>query len=75
MDTNGILPNSLTTCTFIVYAYSIYGKATKQTCNTKKAISINEYKPVASAGGCVSVNLLVSSTPGLIVQMSGFITP
>ena len=35
---------------------------------------INEYKPVASVGDCINVDVLVSITHGLIAQMSVFIT-
>ena len=74
MATNGVLPNRLADSTLPVCADCIYGNATKRPCNTKTAISINESKPVAPVGDCVSVSLLVSRTPALIAHMSGFIT-
>ena len=74
MATHGILPKRLEDYTFPICAAWLYGKEIKRPRNTKTTISINESTPVASVGDCVSVDVLVSITPGLIVQMSGFIT-
>ena len=64
MANNGVLPKSLDDFPFPVCKYCLYGKAR----------SINEYKAIASVGDCVYINVLVSSTTGLIVQMDRFFT-
>ena len=51
----------------------MYGKTTKCPHKTNMEQSINDSKPVASVGDCVYFSLLVSSTPGLIAQMSRFL--
>ena len=73
ISTNYVLPKRLYDCPFPICTAFIYGKAIKCPYNTKTARYINEYKPVASVGNCVSICVLVSSNPGLIVQMYGFI--
>ena len=74
MAENGILPERLVTCTFPLCAACLYGKAIKCPSKTKTAISINESKPVSSVGDCISVNILVFRTPGLIENIYGFIS-
>ena len=73
MATNVVLPKCLADSPFTVCAACIYGKAIKRPHKTKTAISINEYKPAASVGYYVYIDWLVSSTPSLIAQISGFI--
>ena len=73
MATNGSPQNSLDTFPPSLCKDYIYGKTTKRPCNIKMTRSVNEYKLVASVGECVSVDVLFSSTPGLIYHMSGFI--
>ena len=74
MANNGVLSKCLVNFHFPVCIYFLCGKAIKHPHNTKTARSVNEYKPVASVGDCVSANLLVSRTHGIIVHMSGFLT-
>ena len=73
MTTNGVPPNCLANFTFTVCAACLYVKATKLPRKTKTARSINESKPVFSVRDCVSIDVLVYSTPGLIVHIYGFI--
>ena len=73
MATNGVLPKRLADCPFHVCSAYIYGNSNKYPLKKKTAGSINKYKPVESVGDCVSVNLLVSSTPGIIAHISVFI--
>ena len=73
MDINGFLKKCLVACTLPVCASCLYGKATKIPCNTKTEISINKSKLIASVGECVSTNVLVSITHGIIVNIYGFI--
>ena len=73
MATNIILTKLLAYFNLPVCTSCLYEKATKLPHKTKIAIPTNEYKLVASVGDCVSVNVLVSGTPGLIEQMSEFI--
>ena len=73
MDINGFLKKRLVACTVPVCASCLYGKATKIPCNTKTERSINKSKLIASVGECVSMNVLVSSTPEPIDNMYGFI--
>ena len=72
-STNYILPKQLSDCTFPIYTAFLYRNEIKHPRKTKIAIYINEYKPVASVGDCIIVNVLVSSTTGLILHMSEFI--
>ena len=71
--TNGVLPKRLTDFTLPISASCIYGNSTKRPCKTKTERLINESKPAASVGDCVSVDVLVYSTPGLILNMSVFL--
>ena len=74
MDTNGVIPKRLDACTFPIWEACLYGKSNKLPRNNKTAISINEYKPVASVGDCVSIDVLVSDTIGLISKRSKCLT-
>ena len=73
MYTNGVIIKHFCDFSLLFCAACVYAKETKHDCNTKTTISINEYKPVASVGDFVSVDAFVSSIPGLIVEISGFI--
>ena len=73
MDINGVLLNILADCTFTVCAACLYVKATNRPCKTKMARYINESTPVASVGDCVSINVLVARTTGLIAHIYGFL--
>ena len=72
MTNNGVITKRLYDCTFTICSYCMYRKTIKLPCKTKKSRSINEYKPVASVSDCVSVDVLLSSTTGLIAHMYGF---
>ena len=74
MDTNVVLTTRFYALPFTICSYCLYGRSNRSTRKNKTVISINEYKPVTSVSDCVSVNVLVFITPGLIFKMSGFIT-
>ena len=74
MATNGALKKRLDYCPSPSAQIVYIGKGIKLPRKTKTLKSINGSKPVASVGDCVSVDLFVPSPPGLIAQMSGFIT-
>ena len=67
MAINGVIPKCLVDFPLPVCAACLYVKETKLPCKTKTEISINENRLVASVGDCVSVNVLVSSTPDVIM--------
>ena len=73
MAAKGILPGRLQDCQSPICAACLYGKAHKRPKRTKKP-STYVPKAVSKPGDCVSVDVLVSSTPGLIAQMRGFLT-
>jgi transposase InsO family protein len=72
----GIIPRRLARCPIPVCSSCLYGKATKRPWrgkSTKKSVS--DVLPITRPGQVVSVDQLVSPTPpGLIAQMSGFLT-
>ena len=74
MSANGALPNLLVYYPFPICAACIYGKSIKCSRKTKTERFMNEYKPVASVGYCVYIDVLASITPGLVMQMSIFLT-
>ena len=74
MATNGALPNRLGACPHPVYTSFLYGESTKLLRNTKTERSINSYKLVVSVVEFISLGVLVSINPFLILKMSIFIT-
>ena len=74
MAEQGTIPKRLAKCPMPVCGSCVYGKATKRAKQTKTQHSIQPLKPVHAPGDCVSVDILTSSTPGLIAQMSGGLT-
>lgn len=72
MARTGLLPKALATCPLPVCQPCLHGTMTKVPRVTKDS-KIEPY-PVHEPGDCVSVDILVSQTPGLIAQMSGTIT-
>ncbi len=70
----GILPRRLSDCPIPHCAACSYGKATKVPKRSKVARTIQPTKKIHEPGDCVSVDVLTSKTPGLIAQMSGFLT-
>ena len=73
MARRGILAKRCAKCNIPVCSACQYAKATKRAWRPRTA---KNYKPVRAVkpGDVVSVDQLVSPTPGLIAQISGFIT-
>ena len=71
----GILPKRLATCRVPMCTTCMFGKATRKPWRTKAPQ--NREQPshtITKPGGCVSVDQLESSTPGLIGQLQGIPT-
>jgi hypothetical protein len=73
MAKRGILPTNLATCHVPICSACQYAKATKRPWRGKPR---KDFAPsrATKPGEVVSVDQLVSPTPGLIAQMTGFIT-
>jgi hypothetical protein len=69
----GILPKALATCQVPVCSACMYAKASRRPWRGKPRKDYVPHKP-KKPGEVVSVDQLVSPTPGLIAQMVGFIT-
>jgi hypothetical protein len=74
MAHQGQLPSSLKSCKVPQCAACLYGKATKRPWRTRATPSKVTPTIVNGPGDCVSVDQLISSTPGLIAQISGWLT-
>jgi Reverse transcriptase (RNA-dependent DNA polymerase) len=69
---SGVIPRRLATCPVPVCSACLYGKATRRPWRVKAQ---NKPSSVPTLPGqVVSVDQMVSKTPGLIAQMSGFLT-
>ena len=75
MAAQGILPKRLAKCRIPVCSACLYAKATRKPWRGKPRLANDdsEGRPIKS-GQVVSVDQLVSPTPGLIAQMTGFLT-
>jgi len=74
MASQGIIPARLAQCSNPVCAACLYGKAHRRPRRVKNPKSVADPTRVLRAGDCVSVDVMVSATPGLIAQMRGFLT-
>ena len=75
MASNGALPRRIADCDIPACPACLYGRATRKSKGRKGQRSIDSVvAEVKKPGDCVSVDVLVSSTPGLIAQMSGFLS-
>lgn len=74
MAAQGVIPSKLAKCPIPVCAACLYGKGIKRSKRTKIARSLQPAQDIMAAGDCVSVDILVSETTGLVAQMSGFLT-
>jgi hypothetical protein len=70
MARNGVLPKGLADCPIPSCPSCLYGKAKRRPTQTKAKKSVNPAGKVLGPGDCVSVDILVSKTPGLIAQMT-----
>ena len=74
MAIQGIIPKHLAHCTPPKCSSCLYGKQTKRPWRTKaKPAKIGGRMP-NEAGQCVSVDQMISKTPGLIAQVKGWLT-
>ena len=75
MASAGILPKRLQHVDTPACAACLYGKATRRPWRTKpKAKDKDKVRKASRPGQIVSVDMLVSPVPGLVAQMSGWIT-
>ncbi len=70
----GILPTRLARCPIPTCQSCMYGKMTRQPWRTKSKINHPIRQVVTSPGEWVSVDQLISPTPGLIAQLKGIPT-
>ena len=69
-----VLPHHLSNCAIPVCSACQYAKATRRPWRTKIAMRDKDITLPSTPGQVVSVDQLVSPIPGLIAQMTGFIT-
>ena len=74
MARDGILPKRLANCHVPVCSACTFAKATKRAWRTRSSKDWSNKTPPSKPGMVVSVDQLVSPTPGLVAQMTGFIT-
>jgi hypothetical protein len=70
----GIIPKKLANCPVPTCSSCLYAKATKRKWRSRSSDNKDEAAKPTKPGQCVSVDQLVSPTPGLIAQMIGFLT-
>jgi hypothetical protein len=70
----GIIPKRLSKCATPTCSACLYAKAIKRAWRSRTTSNTDEARKPKKPGECVSVDQLVSPTPGLIAQMSGFLT-
>ena len=73
MAKTGILPRKLVKCNVPVCSACEYAKATKKPWRSKPTLNTEAETPT-TPGDLVSVDQLVSPTPGFIAQMTGNLT-
>jgi transposase InsO family protein len=74
MAKQGVIPRRLAKCAVPACSACLYAKAIKKPWRSRTSDNRDDsHKPV-HPGDCVSVDQLVSPTPGLIAQMTGFRT-
>ena len=74
MARQGTLPRRLAKCNIPTCSARLYAKATKKPWRGKTTKRSGDAEQVTKPGAVVSVDQLVSPTPGLIAQMTGFLT-
>ena len=74
MAKQGILPKRLASCRIPTCSACLYSKATRRPWRGKTSKQGKEGETAQRPGHVVSVDQLVSPTPGLIAQMTGFLT-
>ena len=74
MAKRGDLPAELVHCRKVQCSACLHAKATKRNWRTKAPVNRMSIPPADRPGSVVGVDQLISSTPGLIGQMKGFLT-
>ena len=74
MAKQGLLPTRLVTCAIPVCSACQFGKASKRPWRQKKRRNGAEVDRVQAPVDVISVDQMISRTPGLITQMAGFLT-
>ena len=74
MAEQGLLPKRLATCNIPVCSACQFGKASKRPWRQKTRKNGAEVEPAQHPGDVISVDQMISRTPGLIAQMAGFLT-
>ena len=74
MAEQGLLPTHLATCAILVCSACQFGKASKRPWRRKTRRNGAEVERAQAPGDVISVDQMVSQTPGLITQMAGFLT-
>ena len=74
MARHGTIPRRLASCAVPVCTACLYGKATRRKWRHKSSGNEAESYTPTSPGEVVSVDQMVSPTPGLVAQMSGTLT-
>ena len=70
----GILPKRLAKCPVPTCSACLYAKASKRPCRTKTSRNKDEVLDKPKPGQVVSVDQMVSPTPGFMAQMTGKLT-
>ena len=71
----GILPRKLSKCSNVVCPACMYGKQKRRPWRTKGSNrEQTKIKKAMKSGECISVDQLISRTPGLVAQISGKLT-
>ncbi len=74
MAEQGILPKRLAKCNVPSCSACLYAKATRRQWRNKTRQNANKRGEPLKPGDVISVDQMVSQTPGLIAQMTGFLT-
>jgi len=71
MACQGILPACFATCPILVCTACLYGKATKKSWHSKPSAQEQaSRRTITTPGAVVSVDMMMSPTPGLVAQMT-----
>jgi hypothetical protein len=74
MARQGLIPSKFAKCEIPMCTACLFGKATRRPWRTKPTTKKTSSKTMNAPGQVVSVDQLISSTPGLIAQLKGWMT-
>ena len=74
MAKQGIIPRRLANCQAPTCSACLYAKATRRQWRHKRRKFWTEKSPATKAGEVISVDQLISPTPGFVAQMTGILT-